>query len=288
MQIAITPLAYPQGVVNDELIQHRQLTGSPGKLRLDPAFDSVGLKGFVDDLSRAAQQRDASLPGLIVATPGGIIIAGMEHWWCAQCEGRAEISWIEYSIAEDDALEFILNHYQSTPGVNDFVRIRAALTREPGFQQKAQENMRAGGKYKGSTNLSTADHVEFRGRVADLAKTGLGNVDKVKAILRGSLPSVIAALENGTLSIHRAWLWSKLPKSQQKDEFARFEEKQTERIISREPRFEGSSPFTSSDEVIGTFRGREVGQLRSVASRISSGGRTRCQPWQSLFESQDP
>jgi len=69
--------------------------------------------------------------------------------------------------------------------------------------------MSAGGKYKGSTNLSEADRIDARQRIAQRAGTGTGNVSKVKAILRSAHPNIITALQNGLLSIHRAWLWSK-------------------------------------------------------------------------------
>src|SRR5581483_2692697 len=280
METATTRLANLRGGVNDELTHYRQHTGPPSELRLDPAFDSVGFNDCVDDLSRAVRLRDESVPGLILATQRGIILAGIANWWLAVCDGRTQISWIEFPIAEEDALQFIINHYQANPGLNDFACIRLALTKEPYFEQKARENMCVGGKYKGSTNLSRADHVEVRRRVADLAHTGVGNVAKVKAILQSCHPAIVAALEHGVLSIHRAWLWCKLPKSQQKEEFARWEEKRTERIISRELRLGASNPSLRVGDGSTLSRSAEASHPSSVGSRISSGGRTHCQPWQ--------
>jgi hypothetical protein len=149
-------------------------------------------------------------------------------------EGRHEINCIEYPLGEDEALQFILTHHQTRCVWNDFVRIRLALTLEPTLQQGALDNMRAGGKYKGSTNLSEADRIDVREEIARRSGTGTGNVGKVKAILLRAHPNIIAALQNGLLSIHRAWLWTKLPKLQQRLEFARYEEERTQREILHE------------------------------------------------------
>jgi hypothetical protein len=150
-----------------------------------------------------------TVPEPIVITTSGTILAGFGDWRLALFEGREEINCIEYPLGEDDALQFILTHHQIRCGWNDFVRIRLALTLEPNLQQSALGNMRPGGKFKGSTNLSEADCIDVRERIARRAGTGAGNVSKVKAILLGAHPNIITALQNGLLSIHRAWLWSK-------------------------------------------------------------------------------
>jgi len=269
------------------LLQERRITGSPNELRLHRAFEEVDFKVFVDDISRAARMRDLCLPGLILATPKGTILAGIGHWWFAVCEGRADISWIEHPMDEADALQFILSHYQRSCGVNDFLRIRLALTHESCFAQKAHENMRAGGKHKGSTNLSMAGHIEVRRKIAELAGTGVGNVAKVKVILRSAHPNVVAAVQNGSLSIHRAWLWCKMSKSQQREEFARHEENCTESIISRELRSRHADVSLSNSAVIRAPRGLSNPLQGSVANRVSLGGRTRCQPWKGILQALD-
>jgi len=268
------------------LLQERRITGSPNELRLHRAFEEVEFKGFVD-ICRAARLKDLSLPGLILATPKGTILAGIGYWWFAVCEGRADISWIEYPIDEADALQFILSHYQRSCGVNDFLRIRLALTHVSWFEQKAHENMRAGGKHKGSTNLSMAGHIEVRRKIAELAGTGVGNVAKVKLILRSAHPNVVAAVQNGSLSIHRAWLWCKMSKSQQREEFARHEENRTERIISRELPSRQADVSLSNSAVISAPRGLGNPLQGSVANPVSLGGRTRCQPWKGSLQALD-
>ena len=61
-------------------------------------------------------------------------------------ELRHEIPCIEYPLSEDESLQFILSHHRTRCGWNAFVRIRLALTLEPSLQQRALDNMRAGGK----------------------------------------------------------------------------------------------------------------------------------------------
>ena len=129
--------------------------------------------------------------------------------------------------------------------------------------------MRAGGKYKGSTNLSEADRIDARQEIAKLAGTGTGNVSKVKAILRSAHPNIIAALQNGLLSIHQAWLWSKLPKLQQRVEFARYEEEHTQRKLLREFLPKPASVLLDPAQVIDALKQLEARQPGSIDIRAS-------------------
>jgi hypothetical protein len=184
-------------------------------------------------------------------------------------EGRHEINCIEYPLGEDEALQFILTHHQTRCVWNDFVRIRLALTLEPTLQQRALDNMRAGGKYKGSTNLSEAGRIDVREEIARRSGTGTGNVGKVKAILLRAHPNIIAALQNGLLSIHRAWLWTKLPKLQQRLEFARYEEERTQREILHEFLPKAASVSLDPAHVIESLQRLEARQSGSIAIRTS-------------------
>jgi hypothetical protein len=212
----------------------RPVVRSPEQLRLHPALVELGWTSVVDELNDAVRLKNQSVPEPILITTNGTILAGFGRWRLAVLEARREIHCIEYPLSEDESLQFIITYHQSRRGWNDFVRICLALKLEASLPQRARDNMSAGGKYKGLTNLSEADRIDARQRVAKRAGTGTGNVDKVKSILRSSHPNIIAALQNGWLSIHRAWLWSKLPKLQQRVEFARFEEERTQRKILQE------------------------------------------------------
>lgn len=207
-------------------LEGRPVVRFPEQLRLHRALAELGWTSAIDEFNNVARLKNQSVPELILITTNGTILAGFGLWRLAVLELRHEIDCIEYPLGEDESLQFILTYHQSRRGWNDFVRICLALTLEPSLQQRARDNMSAGGKYKGSTNLSEADRIDARQRIAKRAGTGTGNVTKVKAILRSAHPNIIRALQNGLLSIHRAWLWNKLPKLQQRVEFARYEEDQ--------------------------------------------------------------
>jgi hypothetical protein len=247
----------------------RAIVRFPDQLRLHPALEELRWTGVIDELNDAARLKDQSLPEPILVTTNGTILAGFGHWRLAMSEGRHEINCIEYPLSEDEALQFILTHHQTRYGWNDFVRIRLALTLEPILQQRALDNMRAGGKDKGSTNLSKADRIDVRNEIAKRAGTGTGNVGKVKAILCSAHPNIIAALQNDLLSIHQAWLWSKLPKLQQRLEFARYEEEHTQRKLLREFSPKPASVSLSPPQVIDDLRRLEALQPGSIAIRTS-------------------
>ena len=199
-------------------LEGRPVVRSPKQLRLHRALEER--TGVIVEFDEATRSRDQSVPKPILITTNGTILAGFGRWRSALFDDRYQINCIEYPLSEDAALEFIISYHQPQRGRNDFVRICLALTLEPYFQQKAFDNMRAGGKHKGSTNLSEADCMDVRQEIAKVAGTGTGKVSKVKAIMQSSHPNIIVALQNGLLRIHRAWQWCKLSKLQQKEEFA--------------------------------------------------------------------
>jgi len=229
----------------------------------------LGWTGVIDELNDPARLKDESVSEPVLITMNGTILAGFGHWRLAMLEGRHEINYIEYPLGDDEALQFILTRHQTRCGWNDFVRIRLALTLEPNLHQAALDNMRVGGKFKGSTNLSEANRIDARRRIAKRAGTGTGNVSKVKAILRSSHPNIIEALQNGLLSIHQAWLWTKLPKLQQRLEFARYEEERTQRKILREFLPKAARVSLDPTHVIESLRRLEARQPGSIAIRTS-------------------
>jgi hypothetical protein len=250
-------------------LEWRPVVRSPQQLRLHPAMKEFCWTGVMDELNDAARLKGHSVPEQVHITTNGTILAGFGLWRSAVLDGGHEINCIEYPLNEDQALQFILTHHQTRCGWNDFVRIRLALTLEPALQQRALDNMRTGGKYKGSTNLSRADRIDVREKIARRAGTGIGNVSKVKAILRSAHPNIIAALQNGLLSIHRAWLWSKLPKLKQRVEFARYEEERTERKILHEFLPKAASVSLDPAQVIEALQRVEAQQPGSIDIRAS-------------------
>ena len=208
----------------------RPVVRSPEQLRLHRALEEIGWAGVIDEFNDAARLTNPSVTEPILITTNGTILAGFGRWRFAAFERRHEIHCIEYPLSEDEALPFILTHHQTRCGWNPFVRIRLALTLEPNLQQRALDNMRAGGKYKGwanlpeaqHINLPEAQHIEVRQQIARAAGVGARNVSKVKTILRSAHPRLIEALTDGRLSINRALPWCKLPKAQQVEQFTNY------------------------------------------------------------------
>jgi len=205
----------------------------PDQLRTHRVLDEIGWID-VGELNDAARRKFQGVLEPILITHNGTILSGVGSWQLALLEGRQQISCVEYDVDENESLQYILAIHKARRPWNSFISIRIALKLETYFQHKALENMRAGGKHKGSTNLSKADRIEVRQEIATAAGSGVGNVDKVKAILESAHPHIIQALQNGSLRIHRAWKWCRLPKSEQKEAFAKHDEDQTQCKILRE------------------------------------------------------
>jgi hypothetical protein len=250
-------------------------------------LEEVGWTGVIDEFNHAARRKDHSVPGLILITINGTILAGIGRWRSAVLEGRHEINCIEYPLSEDEALQFIISHHQPHRGWNAFVRIRLALTREPYLQQKAVENMRAGGKYKGSANLPEAQHLDVRQEIASIAGVGSGgrNVSNVKTILEVAHPRLKEALKEGTLTINRAIQFCKLPRAEQLEQFICYsEERATNKVIRRSivrPKEEKISPDVVT--VLDALQQHEAQKPGSVAVRVGRHKRTVVLIGQDLF-----
>jgi hypothetical protein len=193
--------------------------------------DSVDM---VEELNEAARSKDQSAAEPILITTSGTILAGFGRWRLAVFEGRHEVHCIEYPLSEQESLQFILAHHKPRRGWNAFVRIRLALILEPDLQQRALDNMRAGGRYKGLANLPEALHMDVRHQIAAAAGVGTRNVSNVKTIRRNAHPRLIAALLNGALTINRAMKFCKLHKAEQLEHFLRYsEDREASKVIRR-------------------------------------------------------
>jgi hypothetical protein len=141
----------------------------PEQLRRHRALEGLGWTGAIDEFNNAARLTNPSVTEPILITANGTILAGFGRWRLALFEGKRELNCIEYPLSDDESLQFILTYHQSRGGWNDFVRIRLALELEPSLQQKALDNMRAGGKYKGLANLPKAQPIDVRREIAHIA-----------------------------------------------------------------------------------------------------------------------
>jgi len=254
----------------------RSVVRSPEQLRLHRALEGIGWTGVIDEFNDAAQRKNPSVPEPILITTNGTILAGFGRWRFAEFERRREIHCIQYPLSEDESLQFILTHHQTRRGWNAFVSIYLALTLEPYFQQRALDNMRAGGKYKGWANLPDLQRIEVRQEVANAAAVGARNVTSVKALLKLAHPRLIEALRDGTLTINRAIQFCKLSGAEQLEQFIRYsEERATNKVIRRSiarPKEEKTGPHAVT--VLNALQQQEVLQPGSVVVRVGRHHRT--------------
>jgi hypothetical protein len=253
----------------------RRLEGRPvvrfsQQLRLHRAMVELGETSVIGELNEAARLKNQCVPEPILITTNGTILAGFGRWRLAVSEGSHQVSCIEYELSENDSLQFILTHHQTRHGWNAFVRICLALTLEPDLQQKALDNMRDGGKYKGLANLPDVQRINVRQEVADAAAVGARNVANVKTLLKLAHPRLMEALRDGTLTINGAMQLCKLPRGEQLEQFIRYSEERATRKVIRQsvsrPRREKTSPNLSA--VLETLRQQETRHPGSVIVQV--------------------
>jgi hypothetical protein len=258
-------------------LEWRPVVRSPLKLRLHRALEELGWTGEMDEFNDAARLTHPLVTEPILITTNGTILAGFGRWRSAVFEGRLELNCIEYQLNEDESLQFILTHHQSRSGWNDFIRIRLALALEPDFQQRAVDNMRAGGKFKGLANLPEAQHIDVRQEIARAAGVCPRNVANVRTILKVVHPRLIEALRNSTLSINRAIQFCKLPRAEQLEQFIRYsEERATNKVIRRSIPHQAKEKKACLDvaAVLDALQRQEARQPGSVAVRVGRHKRT--------------
>jgi hypothetical protein len=110
-------------------------------------------------------------------------------------------------LDEAEALVYILQKQRQSAGFNDFIRVSLALELEPKFRAQAKERQRIGGEKKLSSNLTGAQRIDVRARIAETAGVCVANVTKVKRLIDSADAIVLTALQVGEIRIHRAWTW---------------------------------------------------------------------------------
>lgn len=207
----------------------------------------------------------------ILVTTNGTILDGFGRWRSALFNDQHEINCIEYPLSEEEALQFIISHHRPQSRWNKYVRICLALKLEPYLQQRACDNMRAGGKYKGLANLPEAQHIDVRQEIACLARVGARNVSNVKTILGEAHPRLLEALRDGTLTINGALQFCKLSRAEQLEQFIHYsEERAINKLIRRAmPQVKEKKAGLDVAVVIEALRRMETGQPGSVVVRVS-------------------
>lgn len=212
----------------------RSVTRRPDGLKLHPALQKLGWTGLMSEFNDAARAKEQVLRDPVLITADGTILAGFGRWRLASLHHKDEIPCIEYSFDENESLQFILAHHQPSRAWNAFIRTCLGLTQMPYFQQRAIENMRTGGKYKGSAKLPEAQTIDVREHIAAIAGVGVRNVSNVQFILARAHPRIKDALRDGRLTINRAIQFCKMPYSKQFEAFVRStEERERKKIIRR-------------------------------------------------------
>jgi len=68
--------------------------------------------------------------------------------------------------------------------------------------------------------LTEAERVDVTAKIAEAADVSVGTLSKVKQLLKSSTQEVLQAVRREEISIHRAWLLSKNPPAEQREELA--------------------------------------------------------------------
>jgi hypothetical protein len=241
-------------------------------LRIHPALDEIGFCSFLPELNEAAWSQDqTSTQEPIFVTQTGVILAGFGRWQLAVSQKIPSIECVEYSLPDEDALRFMLSLQKRRNGWNSFIRIRLALKLERVLQERALTNMQIGGKYKGLATLPKAAQIDVREQIAAIADVGGRNVSKVKEILEKGHPRIIGELLNGSISINRAHLLSRLPVRVQLEALT---EEYCDRVASEVEdelffRWSKDEPRLGATVVLSSLQEQELQHPGSVSVRIS-------------------
>ncbi len=244
---------------------------SPQELRIHPALEDTGFCAFLPDLQEAARCQDTIMPEQpVLVTQSGLILAGFGRWRLAVSRRVSSIECLEYTLSDDDALQFMLNLQKSGNRWNGFIRIRLALRLEATLQLRALGNMQMGGRYKGSAILPKAAQIDVRKKIAEIAGTGGRNVSKVKEILEKGHPRILGELATGSISINRAHLLCGLPRAKQLEALT---EQFCDRVVSD---VEGKLLRTAMDDrpletaaVLASMQQQEERRPGSISIRLS-------------------
>lgn len=176
------------------------------ELRKHPAYAELQLSVSPAQFASIKRLGEPAFKDPLLVTRQGVIIDGYARKEYADTLGISTLLCVELDISEEEALRVILNKHRRSAGWNDYNRIRMASRLKEVVRRRARANQQAGGRFKGSANLTEAN---ARKEVAHAAGVCEGNVTKVDQLSNAD-PEVLEALANGEIRIHRAWLWRQL------------------------------------------------------------------------------
>lgn len=245
----------------------RLVTCHPDELRPHPSYIRHKLSVHAYQLSAVAELGDLAFREPLIITQDHTILDGFARWALARLQGRSTLTCIEYKMSETEALQNLLQRHRRSTGLNDFIRICLGLELEPFFKSQAREKQQAGGREKGSSILTEAERLDVRKEIARIAGVSVGNVTKVKQLSTTAHSEVIKALREKELSIHRAWLWSKLSPEEQREKLWLSQSKRgigktIRHLLSRYT--QKSSPSRNAADLIKIVSALQSGKLGSV------------------------
>jgi hypothetical protein len=261
--------------LNGDTLQGRPVVRSPEDLHVHPALRELGCMDVALELNEAERVRHYYATRPILINSEGTILSGLGCWRSALLQGESEIQCVEYILGKEDSLQFILVHHRPQRGWNAFIRTRLALTLEPRVQRGAIDNMRDGGRYKGTANLPNLQHVDVRRRIAEIAGVGARNVSNVKIILNAAHPRLLTALDNGALTINKAIALCKLPLADQLEAFTQLiEDRAINKVIRLTFNRKHQEPSPDVASVLAAFQLCESRHPGSVVVSRGRSGRT--------------
>jgi hypothetical protein len=199
---------------------HSQLPSSPtppgaviehrvDALLAHPGFAKHSLGYSTQEISALSNRGESAYLDPLTITQNSYVVEGYATWQLAKIQQRATVPCIIREMSDEEALLHLIERNRGSKGINDFVRILLALELEPWFRTRAKSNQRIGGKAKGSSQLTEADRLDVRVEIARAAGVSVGNVSKVKQLLRDAIPELQDALRVGEIRISRAAAWAR-------------------------------------------------------------------------------
>jgi hypothetical protein len=214
-------------------LEYQLVTRHVDELRPHPSYVRHRLSVSASQISALASFGSLAFDEPIVVTRNRTIIDGYARFQLARQQKRQTIGCIEYDFSEEKALRWLIQSHRPLRGLNAFNRVLLALDLEPSLQETARANQQRGGQNKGLSNLTEAQKVDVRSEIAIVAGVSVGNVAKVRLLLKSAHSEIQQAVRAEEISIHRAWQWSRLPAQQQLSELEEYRNRKGTNQISR-------------------------------------------------------
>jgi len=192
----------------------RLFTCAVDDLHPHPSLVRHNLTPSAQEMSMLSERGEAAFRDPLTITQDNAILDGYAQWQLARTQERQTLLCLQHEMTEEESLLWLVQRQQRSAALNPFSRILLALELEPWFRQQARSNQQRGGQCKGSSNLTEADRLDVRVKVAAAAGVSVGNVSKVKHLLQAGHPEVVQAVREGEVSIHGASEWLKQPTKQ--------------------------------------------------------------------------